>query len=53
MKMLSRGEVAVLMLLLLTGVKVEVLNNSCFNTVKDRGATSLSRVSLREASADC
>lgn len=37
----------------LTGVKVEVLNNSCFKTVKERGATSLSRVSLREANADC
>lgn len=53
MKILSRGEVAALTVVLLTGVKVEVLNSSCFKTVNDRGATSLSRASLREASADC
>lgn len=41
------------MVLLLIGVKLEVLKSSCFNTVKDRGAASLSRASLREAIVDC
>lgn len=52
LKILSRGEV-VAMVLLLIGVKLEVLKSSCFNTVKDRGAASLSRASLREAIVDC
>ena len=54
LKMLSRGDIAVIVVvLLLIGVKDEVLKSSCFKTVKDSGATSLSRASLREASADC
>lgn len=57
LNMLSKGvrvvDALTCELLKVTGVKVEVLNNSCFKTVKERGATSLSRVSLREANADC
>lgn len=53
LNMLSRGDFTAVVLLMVTGVKVEVLNSSFFNTVKDRGAISLSRASFREASGDC
>ena len=53
LNMLSRGDVTAVVMLMVKGVKVEVLNSSFFNTVKDSGATSLSRASFREASADC